>query len=453
MALSNQEVNKKFGVISLGCPKNLVDTEVTIGLLEQAGYIMTQQMEEANIILVNTCSFIDKSKKESAETILEMAELKKAGSCEKLMVLGCFAQLYRDKIMKEIPEIDAVIGTGEFQRVVEILDEVEKGKQVETVHKPLYVYDDNVPRHLCTLPHTAYVKISEGCDHVCSFCIIPRLRGKQRSRPMGSIISEVKKLGEHDVKEINLIAQDLTDYGSDLYGEHRLVPLLRELNKIDSIQWIRLLYTYPSLVTDELIDTIEGCDRIAKYIDIPLQHISDNLLKTMRRNTTSRQIRTLIHKLRNRVPEIAIRTTFIVGYPGETEDDFQELKDFVQESEFDRMGVFTYSREEHTLAYRSDSQIPEKVKNSRLKKLMGVQQKVMLRKNSTLIGRETDILIDEIQKNGSVELIGRTSQQAPDIDGVTYLKKPRKVEIKTGEIIKAKIVSSMGYDLMAEVIP
>ncbi len=445
-------MNEKFGVVSLGCPKNLVDTEVTIGLLEQVGYVMTQQLEDAKILLVNTCSFIDKSKKESVETILEMAQLKKSGSCEKLLVLGCLPQLYKGDLAQEIPEVDAVVGTGEFHRVVDILNDVEKGNRVETVHKPVYVYDHVVPRHLCTLSHTAYVKISEGCDHVCSFCIIPRLRGKQRSRLMDSIVTESQQLAEKGVKEINLIAQDLTDYGKDIYGEHRLVELLHQLADIKPLKWIRLMYTYPSLVTDELIETIASRKRICKYIDVPLQHISDDLLKTMRRHVTGEQIRTLIKRLRKRVPGIAIRTTFIVGYPGETEEHFKELVDFVEESEFDRMGVFTYSHEENTLAYRLESQIPQKIKERRLKKIMQVQQKIVHQKHAGMIGQEVEVLVDAKSQNKLGDFISRFSQQAPDIDGVIYLKQTKQHVITPGQIVKARILSSLGYDLMAEVI-
>lgn len=444
-------INKKFGVVSLGCPKNLVDTEVTIGLLEQAGYVMTQQLEDAQILLVNTCSFIDKSKKESVETILEMAQLKKSGSCEKLLVLGCLPQLYKGDLSKEIPEVDAVVGTGEFQRVVDILNDVEHGKRVETVHKPVYVYDHVVPRHLCTLSHTAYVKISEGCDHVCSFCIIPRLRGKQRSRPMESIVEESRHLADKGVKEINLIAQDLTDYGKDIYGEHKLVELLHQLADIKPLKWIRLMYTYPSLVTDELIETIASRKRICKYIDVPLQHISDDLLKTMRRNVTGEQIRSLVKRLRKKVPGIAIRTTFIVGYPGETEEHFEELVDFVEESQFDRMGVFTYSHEEHTLAHRLEAQVPQKIKEKRLKKLMQVQQKIVRQKHAEMIGREIEVVVDSQSQNGTQDFVCRSSRQAPDIDGVIYLKPSKQQVITPGQLVKARIVSSLGYDLAAEV--
>ena len=445
--------NKKFNLISLGCPKNLIDSEQTIFLLERAGYLFTTVSNEAEIILVNTCGFINSSKEESVETIIEAAQNKKKGACRKLIVMGCLVQLYKKQLLKEIPEIDAVLGTGDFPFITDILNELESGHPVVRVGKPLKGNELALPRHLCTVSHSAYLKISEGCNHLCSYCIIPRIRGKQTSRSIDSIVDEAKLLAAQGVREINLIGQDLTDYGHDLYGKRQLPELLRRLNNVENIRWIRLLYTYPNYIDDELIDTIAECDRVCKYIDVPLQHVSSSILKSMKRGGNRKKTENFIQKLRERVPGIVIRTTFIVGYPGETRKDFLELMDFVGKMELDRVGVFTFSREEGTTSYRLEKQVPKRVSESRQKALLDLQEEIIERKYSDLMGKEIDVQIDWVQRDKVDYLVGRTQGQAPDIDGVTYVLNPdNRLRVKPGHLVKAKVVDIQGYDIYSHII-
>jgi ribosomal protein S12 methylthiotransferase len=443
----------KFNLISLGCPKNLIDSEQTIYLLERAGYLFTLVLEEAEIILVNTCGFIKSSKEESVETILEAAQMKKKGACRKLVVMGCLAQLYRKQLLKEIPEIDAVIGTGDFPAIVEILNDLEVHKSITKIGKPLQGDELALPRHLCTVPHTAYLKISEGCDHLCSYCIIPRIRGKQTSRTIESIVEEAGQLAARGVKEINLIGQDLTDYGRDIYGKRRLPDLLRTLNEVEKIRWIRLLYTYPNYINDELIAAIAECEHVCKYIDVPLQHVSSSILKSMKRGGNRQKLTTLIQKLRDKVPGITIRTTFIVGYPGETRKDFWELLDFVKEMEIDRVGVFTFSREEGTPSYYLQKQVSKKVRESRQKALLDQQEEIIKKKYASLIGTEIEVQIDWAEQDKVDYLVGRTQGQAPDIDGVTYVLNPdNQLKVKPGHLVKAKVVDVQGYDIYSHIL-
>ena len=451
MAKRISGINQKFGIISLGCPKNLVDSEQTIALLERAGYIFTGNLDDANIILVNTCSFIESSKKESVETILETVELKKTGACEKLVVMGCLPQLYKKELMQQIPEIDAVVGTGDYPQMASIIADLNQSAHLVNITKPENLQDLSLPRRICTLPHTAYLKISEGCDHICTFCIIPRLRGKQRSRPMEEIVNEAKQLGQQGVKEINLIAQDLTDYGRDRYGKRQLAVLLRELNQVDSIQWIRLLYTYPSFITDELITAIKECNKVVKYIDVPIQHAADSILKSMRRNTTQKKIKAMLGQLRTAIPGITIRTTLIVGYPGETRDDYLQLLDFVKEMEFERLGAFTYSREKRTESYDLTPQIPKATREKRLAQVLALQEDVIHRKQQELVDKPLQVLVDQVNEDALGWSIGRHAGQAPDIDGVTYLANPKRLKLKPGDMVQALVTHYEGYDLYADI--
>jgi ribosomal protein S12 methylthiotransferase len=359
-----------IGMITLGCPKNLVDSEVMLGLLQQEKYVLATDVEHCDVALINTCSFIDASRKESLESIQDLARLKKEGKVKGVIVCGCYGQMQSQKIMEEIPEVDAVLGSADYPKLPQVVEEVLSGQKSWYVSQPRYVYDHETPRILLTPKHTAYVKISEGCNHPCSFCIIPRLRGKHRSRTMGSIIEEVRSLAALGVKEINLIGQDTSYYGFDLVGKSILAPLLNELNKIDGIRWIRVLYLYPRHTTDEILEAIAKNDKVCAYIDCPLQHINDRLLAHMQRRVTRQETEQLIHKVRTLMPQGVFRTTFIVGYPGETDQEFKELLDFVKETRFERMGAFTYSYENQTLSGKSPDQLPEEVKQQRRHQLM-----------------------------------------------------------------------------------
>lgn len=440
-----------FSLISLGCPKNLVDSEVVIGLLEQAGYKMTPQFKKAKLLLVNTCAFIKPAKEEAIKTILELVEYKKQGSCKKLFVLGCLPQRYQQELISALPEVDGWIGVGEFYQITNLLNQSEESRPIIAIDRPTFIYDHSIPRHLATLPHTAYVKIAEGCNHSCSFCTVPRIRGQYRSRPIESIIAEVESLTNRGVKEINLIAQDITEYGIDLYRGYALVMLLKKLIGISKLKWLRLLYTYPTNFSEELIDLIAQENKILKYIDLPIQHIDDTILASMNRKISSNRIIALLNKLRNRIPEVTIRTSLIVGYPGETEKQFRNLLNFVQETEFDRLGVFPYSREENTTAYYLRPQIADNVKQKRLDEIMRFQQTIVQNKNKQLFGKSVTILLDSVLQKRRNMFIGRTPSHAPDIDGIVYVKNKSNRKLKPGELVLGKIVAIADYDLIAEV--
>lgn len=442
----------KFSLISLGCPKNLVDSEQTIFLLEKSGFLFTQRYEDAAIIIVNTCGFIQSSKEESVTTILEMAKYKQQGNCRKLIVMGCLTELYQDQLMKLFPEVDAVVGTWDYPKMAKIIGELEGHSGITLVSKIANQERLNAPRSICTLPHTAYLKIAEGCDHLCAFCIIPRIRGKQISRPIEVIVKEAKQLAGQGVKEINLIAQDLTDYGRDLYGKRRLPELLAELNKIPPIKWIRLMYTYPNLITDELISAIATLDKVCNYIDVPLQHASKTILKAMNRPVGKTGYPALIYKLRTAIPGIVIRSTFIVGFPGEQKPDFLELQKFLKAMELDRVGVFTYSREENSPAYDLTPQIPKRTKENRMQMLMELQKEILETKFQKMLGTETEILVDWVDDLNHVNPYGRYYGQAPDIDGVTYILNYQNKKIKPGQFIKAVFRDYDDYDLYAEAL-
>jgi ribosomal protein S12 methylthiotransferase len=381
----------KIGMVSLGCPKNLVDSEVMLGLAQESGHELTRDAADADVIVVNTCAFIDKAKQESIDTILEMAELKKTGKCRRLVVTGCMAERYRDELKAQIPEIDAVLGTGEVPDIVAAIAPTlipllrQNGEAIRTVARrpqtadlPTYIYDAETPRLLATPRHYAYIKIAEGCDYKCAFCIIPTLRGNYRSRPADSIVREARMLAARGVKELLLISQDTSFYGVDRGERGALARLLRELNAIDGLEWIRMLYLYPTTIGDDVLDAIAECEKVCNYIDLPLQHASDRVLKRMKRPGTRASYERLLDRIRHRIPGVTLRTTFIVGFPGETDDDFAQLQDFVKTLGFDHVGVFTYSHEEGTSAHDLEDDVPAKVKTQRQSRLMSLQKQIVV---------------------------------------------------------------------------
>ena len=438
----------KIGIISLGCAKNLVDTEVILGILNERGWTITPNPADADILIVNTCAFITSAKEESITTILNFAEYKTSGRCKSLIVAGCLGQRYKQELLDEMPEIDAIIGTGAWNRITEAVDETLSGNRVILIGNKEIIYDAKTPRLRTTPDYTAYVKIAEGCNHRCAFCAIPLIRGRQISRPIEDIKSEVERLASEGVKEINLIAQDSTNYGRDLYGEVRLADLLRELVKVEKIHWIRILYAYPQSFTDELIDLIATEPKICNYVDLPLQHADDNVLKRMHRPDTRASIETLLKKLREKIPGVSIRSTFIVGYPGETDEEFETLKNFLQEQRLDKVGVFVYSPEEDTPAYNMDGQISEEVAQERYHELMSIQSLISQEINETLKGKELEVLIEGRDAEVEEVVEGRSYREAPEVDGQIYIENDRRS--KAGDIVKVKVLDGFVYDLAAE---
>lgn len=447
-------MNKKLGYISLGCSKNLVDTEKMLGILTNAGFELTEDLSEAHVIIINTCTFIDPAKDESIQTLLEAAEYKKTGCCERLVAAGCLTQQYKRALSKEIPEIDIFIGTDSWQDILDAIVESyqQNGKKIFRFDTAPCEHEELVPRQSLTPEYSAYVKIAEGCNNGCTFCYIPYVRGAMHSRPIGSVVREVKALTAVGVKEINLIAQDLSCYGRDLKDGTNLCKLLKELVKIDKIKWIRLFYLYPTYFTDELLDLITKEDKICKYVDIPLQHISDNVLQRMRRQDTAESIRLLLHKLKQAQPKITVRTTLMVGFPGETDSDFEELCEFIKEIRFDDLGAFMYSPQDGTPAAHMPNQVPESVKEERYHKLMAIQAKISEENDRALIGTTTEVLIEEIlkDKKGFVQAKGRAIFQAPEVDGNIYVEGSK--DILPGDFIKVRITDGYAYDLIGEKI-
>jgi ribosomal protein S12 methylthiotransferase len=439
---------KKIGLVSLGCPKNTVDSEIVLGNLISKGYSITSDEAEAEVIVVNTCGFIDSAKEESIDAILEMAEYKKRGKCQKLIVMGCLSQRYKDEILKEIPEIDYLVGAGDFKGIIETI-ESNNGIDRLQVREPVFDLNENIPRILTTPKHTAYVKIAEGCSNRCSFCIIPNIRGPFKSRSAGSILKEAEMLAGQGVKEINLISQDTTMYGADAGIKNGLSELLKRVVKIDGIRWIRLLYCYPTFLKDALINTIKDEEKMCKYIDLPLQHSHDEILKNMMRQEREIEIRDLIEKIRKMIPDIAIRTSFIVGFPGETDSHFKHLLNFVKEMRFEHLGVFTYSQEEGTKAADMPNQLPEDVKKIRRDAIMREQKKVSLKINKKLVGTTQDILVEGASDDNGLLISGRMQTQAPEIDGVVYIERS---EVKAGDIVPMKITKAMEYDMVGEAV-
>ena len=466
----------KIGFVSLGCPKNLVDSEVMLGMAEKAGHEITADASQADVLVVNTCAFIDRAKQESIDTILEMAELKRQVVGRRLIVTGCLAERYREDLKKEIPEIDAVLGTGEVGAFVGALSgsglrdpgsavpmsfyRRDPGSQIPDpgsripapvfgVDLPTYIYDADTPRKRVTPGHYAYVKIAEGCDYKCAFCIIPKMRGHYRSRPIESIVQEAHQLAAQGVKELLLISQDSTFYGIDRGERGALPKLLRALNEVDGIEWIRLLYLYPTTINDEVIDAIAGLDKVVKYIDLPLQHASDAVLKRMKRPGTRKSYVRLLRNIRARIPNVALRTTFIVGFPGETADDFAELEGFISEIGFDHVGVFTYSHEEGTSAHDLKDDVPAATKRKRQDRLMARQRDIVTARQQRRVGEKTRLVVDGPSPEHELVLQGRLPGQAPEIDPVVYLTECDPSEFRPGAFLDVEIVGAEGYDLVA----
>ena len=438
--------------MSLGCPKNLVDSEVMLGLLTQSGNEITTSQEDAEVIVVNTCGFIESAKQESIDTILEMAQQKIKGNCRKLIVAGCLVERYRKELLEQIPEIDAVIGTNEIPEILQVCAEAPQTNGVPQYQsRELYLYTDSDPRVLATPGYSTYVKIAEGCDHPCSFCVIPKMRGPFRSRPMDSILREASSLAKQGIKELNLIGQDTTMYGWDLENRRGLAELIRGLGEVEGIEWVRVLYVYPNNVYDELLEAIAQTSSACKYIDIPLQHASRRVLKSMKRGGNRNSLSRLIERIRHGIPEVAIRTTMIVGFPGETEEDVDELMGFVEEMRFDRLGVFAYSDEEDCAAYPLDEKVPEEAKKDRKKRLMKLQAGISREKNSQMIGKCLPVLVEGLSRESDLLWEGRLSTQAPDIDGGVYLNDGVTEQTRPGDIVPVRITEAHEYDLVGTV--
>ena len=477
----------KLGFVSLGCPKNLVDGEVMLGIARDAGHEITNDANAADVLVVNTCAFIDSAKQESVEAILEMAGRKRDGHCKRLVVTGCLAERYRDELKREIPEIDAVLGTGEVPQILSALELRDSGLGARdsglgtrdsglapvplTFHTkapnprapspeprvpspeprvaPTYIYDADTPRLQTTPRHYAYVKVAEGCDYTCAFCIIPTLRGAYRSRTEESIVREARGLAERGVRELLLISQDTTFYGIDRGERGALASLLRKLNAIDGLAWIRLLYLYPTTITDDVLDAMAECEKVCRYIDLPLQHASAAVLKRMRRPGNRRTYDRLLSRIRERVPGVTLRTTLIVGFPGETDEDFHELEGFVADTRFDHVGVFTYSHEEGTRAYAFEDDVPTAVKKARRHAIMRQQKRIVATALRARVGSEAEVLIDGHSPDHNLVLQGRLEGQAPDIDAVVYLTDCDPAAFNPGDVIRTRIVGARGYDLLA----
>ena len=435
----------KIALINHGCAKNLVDSELMLGLLTAKGYEVTLDENEAQIVIINTCSFIHDAEKESVQSILQMVEKGK-----KVIVTGCLPQKYNEELKDAIPEICAMVGSSNIREIVGIVDKVADEANEEYIscvsEKPEYVYPENVERQQITMGASSYVKIADGCNYHCGYCIIPNLRGIYHSRPIENIVEEVKSLVAKGVAEIVLIAQDTTSYGLDLYKKQMLPELLKELNKIENLSWIRIMYAYPSQMTDELIDTIAKCDKVVKYIDLPLQHSDKIILENMRRPAFDYE--ELINKIRERIPGVAIRTAFIVGYPGETDEQFEHLYEFVKKMRFDKMGVFEYSREKNTASYEMSDQVPAKIKHERYKKLMALQQEISYEINQSYIGKTIPCIVESFTDEGVVIL--RSEHDAPEIDGLVYVKSDRPVV--PGDIEDVKIEKADEYDLFGKFV-
>ncbi len=444
----------KIGVVSLGCPKNLVDSETMLGLIHEEKYEITNDPSEAEIIIVNTCGFIESAKEESINTILQMAEYKKSGSCKYIIVTGCLSQRYAEELFSELPEADAIAGVEVYDEIGSIIKRVMNGERFIMLErsKPDVIYTSKetfLPRILTTPSYTAYLKIAEGCDNCCSYCAIPKIRGSYRSKPMEQVLKEAKALAANGVKELIVVAQDTTRYGEDLPGGKLLLAdLLKELNKIESLKWIRVMYCYPNNFTDELIETFASLDKVCKYVDLPLQHASNRLLASMNRYDTREEVETLLAKLRKRIPGIVIRTTFIVGFPGETDADFEELKEFVEQQRFENAGVFAYSQEEGTVAGAMPNQIPDEIKQERYHELMALQAQISEEIHKDTEGQTLEVLIEGIEEDGSGLHYGRSYREAPDIDGLVFIENPG--DIKPGCFIKVNILQGFTYESVGE---
>ena len=439
---------KTVGLVSLGCPKNLVDSEVMLGQLRARGYEVVADPKQADVIVVNTCAFIDRAKQESVDTILEMAREKESGSARRLVVTGCLAQRFDEELRREIPEIDATLGTGQ-------VDEILRAVEGEATHTnaadglPTWVYAHDSPRVLSTPPYMAYVKISEGCDYTCSFCIIPTLRGRHRSRPPDDVVEEARALAERGVREIVLVAQDSTRYGLDLGIRDGLARLLRRLGALEGLRWIRVMYAYPATVTDPILEAIAEEPRVVKYIDIPLQHASEAVLKRMKRPTGRGNLLGLVERMREKVPGVSLRSSFIVGFPGETEDDFRLLLSFVEAARFDHLGVFTYSDEEGTTSFGLPGSVPPRTRERRRRQLMALQQRLVRRSNRARVGERLEVLVEGAHPESDLLLRGRAAFQAPEIDSSVILADVGERAPEAGDFVWAEVTEAYDYDLVA----
>ncbi|MEA3488935.1 MAG: 30S ribosomal protein S12 methylthiotransferase RimO [Candidatus Omnitrophota bacterium] len=442
---------KKIYVLSLGCPRNLLDSEVLLGLLEKKGFDISEVPEGADMAIVNTCGFIEDSKRESVDIILQLADMKKDGKIKSLVVTGCLSQRYPSELMDEIKEIDGVFGTSDFIRIPGMIDTLLSGKKIREVNrKPDFLYDHLYERSILTPPHYVYVKIQEGCSNRCSYCVIPGLKGPCRSRSIASVLEEVKILKDkHDMKEIVLIGQDTTSFGIDRTGRPELAELLKSVSALVPDAWTRLLYTHPARFTDDLVSVIAETDNICKYIDLPIQHVNDRILQKMNRRVAKREIEALLGRLRGRIKDITLRTSVIVGFPGETEDEFKELLDFLANVKFDRLGAFLYSREEGTLAHNFEGQVPEDVKKERFDKVMKLQREISADKNLAFLGKSLKTLIDEEDPSDPEQFVGRSQMDAPEVDGVIYLKGEN---LRAGHFTDVRVTGTMEYDLIGEAI-
>lgn len=447
----NRNNSVKVGIISLGCPRNLVDSEILLGVLKDEGFEIVD-MKDAEIGIVNTCAFIDDAKNESIDNILKLIQLKKAAKLSAVVVAGCLPQRYGAALIKGLPEVDAFFGCDQILKAADIIRGIKNNKRIcEVSRKPAFIYSHSHPRFYITPPHYAYVKISEGCGNRCSFCAVPAIKGAYRSRPIESVLAEAEQISrERKLSELNLIGQDTTLYGIDIYGKPAINELLKRLSKLgDNKMWIRLLYTYPPHIDDELIDILRSEKRITKYMDLPIQHANDRILKRMNRNMGKDEIRGLIGKIRQRVPDIAIRSSVIVGFPGESVEDYKELLDFIREIRFERLGVFTYSREEGTPAYNYKNQVDESVKLERFNQLMSLQKEIAVEVNKSYFGKTIEVLIDEKDENSGDTYIGRTQWDAPEVDGEVFVKGK---DLKPGDFVDVKITDTLDYDLVGEAV-
>ena len=442
----------RYAVISLGCPKNLVDTEQMLGRLDEDGYQMVDSVDSADFVVVNTCGFIDSAREESLGAIDEMLALKRQGKIRNVVVTGCLAERQQGKLLESRPEIDAMVGVFGRNEIVSVIDRLSSGvEEQQRIFRPAAIRPlSDAVRRPVTPRHFAYLKISEGCDRLCTFCAIPKMRGKHYSKPIEQVIDEARRLGESGVREVVIVAQDTTYYGKDLYGEPKLTELLLELDQIDSIDWIRLMYFYPMYIDDRLIDTLAGANRILPYIDMPLQHASDTMLKRMSRKTTRKSQEQILARLRSSIDRLVMRTTMITGFPGETEDDFEQLAEFVSEQRFEHLGVFTYSVEEDTPAARLPDRVSERIAQQRYDRLMAIQQRIAFDWCQARVGSVEQVLLDSPLPDQDGVWIGRTRSEAPDIDGIVYVsgfENPDKISM--GAMIPCEIVASDGYDLIA----
>jgi len=482
----------KIGFVSLGCPKNLVDSEVMIGLVQQAGHEVTPDAERADVLVVNTCAFIDSAKQESVDAILEMAELKRTGRCQRLVVTGCLAERYRDDLRAQIGEIDAVLGTGEVPAIVGAISSAEPARPAAVpitlyrkgpgstssesripnpksrlglaqgpastkarpgARSPSYLYDADTPRTLITPGHFAYVKVAEGCDYTCSFCIIPTLRGAYRSRSVESIVTEAHRLADRGVRELILISQDTTYFGVDRGERGALARLLRQLNQVEGIEWIRLLYLYPTTIRNDVLDAMADCEKVCRYVDLPLQHASAAVLKRMKRPGTGSSYRRLLDRIRTRIPDVALRTTLIVGFPGETPADFDELRAFVADVQFDHLGVFTYSHEDGTTAFALKDNVPASVKAKRRNALMALQKRLVQKAQRRRVGQQVRVLVDGPAPDHGLVVRGRLASQAPDIDSCVYLTDIDPNDYRPGQLLEGVVVGARQYDLVVRPLP